>query len=119
MRTLFAATFFALSLSASAFEFKNGNVTLPLSVEGTIHADVEELCSRDVSEIKSFTLTSHEVQLVRIDQGYKENQYNLKFDVTFKNSKKGFYEVLIVDQIEDRSGSLETYIIASRTNVCR
>lgn len=122
MKVLFAATVFALSLSASAIEFKTGSIELPISVESTIHAAVEDHCSRDVSAIQSFNLVSSHIELVRIDQGYVENHYSLKFKVVYKDSKGPFtdtYDVNVVDQLQDRSGSLQTYVVDYRTNICQ
>jgi hypothetical protein len=121
MKSLFAVTLLALSMTASAFEFETGRYELPSRVLDLVHAKVESVCFSDVHYIHSLKLISHKMETVRIDQGYKENQYQLVFRAMFKYVERAdeIVSITVIDQLEDRSGQLQTYDLNFETNICQ
>ncbi|MFP5387456.1 MAG: hypothetical protein ACLGHN_15365, partial [Bacteriovoracia bacterium] len=103
------------------------NTDLAPTVSPRVIAEVREFfdSSCEVVKDKVSTLVLDEIEVIResIDQGYVEDHYSMNFKVVFKEGREIAADVRlyidIVDQIEDRSGRLETYVTDMRTEMGR
>lgn len=117
MKTFIASASLLLTLSANAFELVL-NDSLPEKVKNVIESTIQKNCSNSVSSIKKVVLTDYKVTTHRIDQGYKENEYDLSFKVLLNDATSTDLLLEIIDQLEDRSGTLLTYASDFRSEFC-
>jgi hypothetical protein len=116
-------TFIAALLTAfSAFAYEI-NTDLAPTVSPRVIAEIRENFDKNCGSVTENVsmLILDEIQVVRerIDQGYIEDHYSMNFKIIFNDGDAARLSINIVDQIEDRSGRLETYVTEMRTEFGR
>ena len=123
MKHLIFITALLTAFSSFAYEI---NTDLAPTVSPRVIAKIRKTFDKDCGTVTESVskLMLDEIQVVRerIDQGYVEDHYSMNFKIVFNNTEIGQGARLfidIVDQIEDRSGRLETYVTDMRTEFGR
>lgn len=124
MKHLFFIAALLTAFSSFAYEI---NINLAPTVSPRVIAEIRENfdknCGTETETIS--TLVLDEIQVIResIDQGYVEDHYSMTFKIIFNDSNEvnpgAHLYIDIIDQIEDRSGRLDTYVTGMRTEYGR
>lgn len=108
-----------LSLPVLASNFNYQNEALSDSVKTALEQKINRECGSLLDIIESFNLVKSTSNFERIDQGYIDRIWSLEFDFNYAPDYLALTHdkvfLTIREEVENRSGVLQTYIASFRT----
>lgn len=114
MKVLLITGFTLFSLVSNASPIFNWNKSkLTEKSKNYIERVFDLNCPYQSREYREIKFLKEEIEIVRIDQGYKELHAKVTMSASYKNpviNKSDNLEVSLVEELEDRSGNLQIHL---------